>query len=258
MKPLILISNDDGVDSPGLKAMAEAVSGLGEILIAAPVFQQTSMGRAFPRSEGLGQIEERKLYLSGQQVTGYGVYGSPAYAVAHGVLELADRLPDICISGVNYGENLGTNLTCSGTVGAILEANTYGIPGIAFSVPAAVEVQRSNDYPVRDWCGVKEIVQYWTKKCLTEGMKYNATMLNINIPDPVPDKEKYCYTRQSSQGYFYFHKPGVRERTKAFELSSVIGYRREQLQEDDDIYAVCIRKVTSVTPLGHDLTAPGF
>lgn len=95
------------------------------IIVAAPANQQTSMGRAFPRTDSLGIIQKKEICVNGKMQEGYGIYGSPAYAVDHGVLELAERKPDICLSGINYGENLGTNLTCSGTVGAILEASTH-------------------------------------------------------------------------------------------------------------------------------------
>lgn len=258
MKPLILLTNDDGIQSPGLKAAAEAVLELGEIVIAAPAYQQTSMGKAFPRTKELGRIEPEKLILNGKKAIGYKVYGSPAYAVAHGILELSSRKPDICISGVNYGENLGTNLTCSGTVGAILESDTYGVLGIAFSVCADIGIQRSMEYPVREWDEVKKIVKYWVEKSLCKGMEYGASMLNINIPEPVPKPECFCYTRQSHQGYFSFSKPQKRDRHKAYEIPTVIDCTEDHLAKDDDIYAIRIRKIVSVTPIVHDLTAKNF
>ena len=258
MKPLILVTNDDGIQSPGLKAAAEAVMELGELVIAAPAYQQTSMGRAFPRTRELGKIEQEKLILNGKKFTGYKVYGSPAYAAAHGILELSSRMPDICISGVNYGENLGTNLTCSGTVGAVLEAGTYGVPGIAFSVCADIGIQRSMEYPKREWDKVKKIVEFWVKKSLYSGMEYEASMLNINIPEPVPEPESYRYTRQSSQGYFSFSKPRARDLNKPYEIPTVIEYRSEELRKEDDIYAVRISGLTSVTPIVHDLTVKNF
>lgn len=258
MKPLILVTNDDGIQSPGLLAAAEAVMELGEPLIVAPAYQQTSMGRSFPRTKELGLVEPVNLTVNGNTVIGYKVYGSPGYMVAHGILELSSRKPDICISGVNYGENLGTNLTCSGTVGAILEADTHGVPGIAFSVCADIGIQRSTEYPDRDWSGVKKIVKYWVKKSLCKGMGYNTSMLNINIPEPVPASEAYCYTRQSRQGYFNFVKPSERNMQKPYEMCTVIGYDEAVLEKDDDIYAVCVRKLTSVTPITHDLTVKNF
>lgn len=132
MKPLILITNDDGVYSPGLIA-AEAVQYLGDLLIVAPRFQQTSMGRSFPKSDDVGVIEKMRVMVNGAEIDAYGVHGSPAHAVSHGILELAYKKPDLCISGINYGENLGLSLTCSGTIGAALEADSYEIPSIAVS-----------------------------------------------------------------------------------------------------------------------------
>lgn len=259
MKPLILLTNDDGIDSPGFLAMAEAARPFGELLAAAPARQQTSMGRAFPRTEGLGKIDPIELHLEdGSSLTAYRIEGSPSYAAAHGILELADRRPALCISGINYGENLGTNLTSSGTVGAILEADTHGVPGIAFSVQAPIEVQRSSQYARMDWEMPKKIVSFWVEKVLREGMEYQASMLNINIPSQVSSVLEYSYTRQSSQNYFDFLKPPKRSLTEPYEIPSVINYNGETLEKDSDIYAVCEKGIVSVTPMVHDLTVKGF
>ena len=137
MKPLIIVTNDDGVYSPGLCAAAEAVQDLGDLLVVAPRFQQTSMGRSFPKSKDVGIIEKIKIMLNGCEIEAYGVHGSPAHAVSHGILELAYRKPDLCISGINYGENLGLSISCSGTIGAAFEADSYDIPSIAISRQAS-------------------------------------------------------------------------------------------------------------------------
>ena len=255
MKPLILLTNDDGINSPGLWAMAEAVQEIADFLIVAPAYQQTSMGRAFPRTESLGIISPRKMCVNGASVTGYAVYGSPAYAVTYGILEVADRKPDLCLSGVNYGENLGTNLTCSGTVGAILEASTYQVPGIAISIPAEIGIQRSSKYPEMQWDKIKKIVVYWAEKLLKEQVIYGTSWLNINIPDPIPDPDVFCYTRQSHQNFFESVKPGKRYWSQPFELSTVRKIQ-EELAPKDDIYVFSIQKMTSVTPIVHDLTVP--
>lgn len=256
MKPLILITNDDGIDSPGLLALAEAIDDLGELLIAAPEIQQTSMGRAFPRTDRLGIIRKREICVNGKMQEGYGIYGSPAYAVDHGILELAKRKPDICLSGINYGENLGTNLTCSGTVGAILEASTYQIPGIAFSIPAEIGIQRSQKYQRMNWEAAKKVVYYWTSRLLSEKVIKGTKWLNINMPDIIPPAQKYSYTKQSAQNYFDSLKPPKRDFSKHYEFTTVINYQENKLDERDDIYAVCVQKMTSVTPIVHDLTVP--
>lgn len=255
MRPLILITNDDGINSPGLLAMAESAERVGDVVIVAPACQQTSMGRAFPRTKDLGVIDEHELYLNGRKIKGYGVHGSPAYAVTHGILEIAERKPDLCLSGINYGENLGTNLTCSGTVGAILEASTHQVPGIAFSVPAKVNIQRSSSFSPFDWEKAKEVVYYWTKKILDEGTICGTKWFNINLPKKIPAPEKYSMTKQSKQNYFDSLKPGKRDFSKPFELKTIVNYDVNMLEEDDDIYAVCVKEAISVTPIVHDLTA---
>ena len=81
--PLILVTNDDGIHSPGLRAAAEAVAGLGELLLVAPAKQQTSMSRAFPHDADVGVIEQVDVAVGGRAVTAYAVTGSPALAVTH-------------------------------------------------------------------------------------------------------------------------------------------------------------------------------
>lgn len=127
-RPLILVTNDDGIHSPGLYAAASVAVKSGDVLIAAPHTQQTGMGRSFPGYPDNGVIEkieteDMKLpgEITGNKILAYGIHGTPALAVAHGILELAEHTPDLCISGINYGENLGSCLTCSGTLGALLK-----------------------------------------------------------------------------------------------------------------------------------------
>ncbi len=254
VKPLILITNDDGIYSPGLAASAEALCDIGELLIVAPRHQQTGMGRAFPRTPELGIIEECPLTINGKTVTGYGVQGSPAFTVAHAIMELATRKPDLCVSGINYGENIGTVLTCSGTIGAVLEACSYYIPGIALSLETDLKSQRSEDYIQMDWSYAKEIAKYWVQKFFLEGMPKNAEMLNINIPYGEISPDKFRITRQSRQNYFEFIKPEPRDLSKPISLKSRIFVDETTLEENSDIYAVYKDRITSVTPLNWDMS----
>lgn len=258
MKPLVLITNDDGIDSPGLLAIAEALQPFADILISAPATQQTSMGRAFPRNEKMGIITSRTMNVNGQSIIGYAIQASPAFSVTHGILELADRTPDLIVSGVNYGENLGTTLTCSGTLGAILEGSTFHIPGVAFSIPAEISIQRSADFPSVDWESVKKVVVFWCKKLLKERIIYGTNLLNINIPTPVPDLQNYLYTKQSKQNFFMSVKPEARDFSKRFEFQTIRSFSIDSLDPKDDIYAMFVKKCISVTPIVHDLTAPAL
>ena len=120
-KPQILLTNDDGIQSPGLWAAAEALSELGYVNVIAPREQQSGAGRSLPVSTD-GIIDIQKMQVKDQPWTVYAVGGTPAQAVQHGVLEILPRRPDLAVSGINYGQNVGSGVTISGTVGAALEA----------------------------------------------------------------------------------------------------------------------------------------
>lgn len=255
MRPLILITNDDGIKSPGLMAAAEAVEELGDILIAAPHTQQTGMGRAFLRTEESGIIEETILCVNGRDITAYGIHGTPGFAVAHAVLELADRKPDLCISGINYGENLGMTLTCSGTLGAVFEAGSHQIPGIAVSLEADLSVQRSNEFEMADFGSAKKILRLWAGKVLKEGMENGVDIWNINVPSTEEMQGQYKITSQSRQNYFEFIRPGKREFQKPYALKTERCVDIHRLEKDSDIHAVYVDKMISVTPVSLDMTA---
>lgn len=254
MKPLILITNDDGIYSPGLLAAAEAVSELGELLICAPIFQQTGMSRSFPRTEDLGIIEKISLTVNEKQVIGYGVHGSPAFAVAYGVCEIADRKPDLCISGINYGENLGLVLSCSGTVGAALEADSYDIPSIAVSKEVELSIQHNSNYSNENWDIEKEIIKKMVNMILLKGMPGKARILNINVPQGVMSANEYVWTRQSRQNYFSFIKPLHRNFDEPFCLKAKLTVDIDTLEKDSDIHAVYVDNKISITPLTWDMT----
>lgn len=253
-EPLIMVTNDDGVKSPGLLAAAEAAAPYGRLLIVAPDKQQTGMARAFPRTEESGRIEEVEISLNGRKHTAYAVHGSPALAVAHGVVELSERKPDLCISGINYGENLGTTITCSGTLGAVFEANSYGIPGIAVSVAMEYGKHRSEDFEAVDWKPAKMILRKFVEDVLTQGMPGKTDIWNINVPADVKDPVSYRITTQSKQNYFYFVKPEKREFSKPYRLKSVQYVDVGSLEKDSDIYTVYVEHKISVTPLSMDLS----
>ena len=254
-KALILITNDDGIRSPGLRAAAEAVSDIAEIIIAAPHLQQTGMGRAFVRSEDTGIIELHEIEIKNRKVRAYGIHGTPAFAVAHGVLELSDRKPDLCISGINYGENMGTVLTCSGTLGAVFEAFTYGIPGIAISLETALGKQRSEDFQDADFSLAAAILQKWAQKVLQQGMPLGADILNINVPSDPRQKGTWKMTVQSKQNYFEFEKPVKRDLSSPFALQSTRVVDVNTLEKNSDIYTVYIERKISVTPLKVNMSA---
>ncbi|MDX2759257.1 5'/3'-nucleotidase SurE [Streptomyces europaeiscabiei] len=253
--PLILITNDDGLMSPGLVAAAEAVADLGQLLLVAPKEQQTSMSHALPKGKTIGCIEEVAVQVKGRTVKGFAVDGSPAQAVSHAVLELAERKPDLCISGINYGENLGLGLSISGTVGAAFEADAYEIPAMAVSLEADLSVQHSSEYPVLNWDAAKIFTRRLARQILGEGLPDGVAVINLNVPHDASEDTAVVQTRQSRQQYFVFVRPEPRNRTTPFKFRVDIDVDLERLEPESDIQALIYDRFVSVTPLTWDMTA---
>lgn len=253
MKPLILITNDDGVLSPGLLASAEAASAFGDVLVVAPRVQQTGMGRSFPRFDDLGKIDIVPAIIGGKEVETYAVYGSPATACAYGIMEIAPRKPDLCISGINYGENVGLNISCSGTLGAAFEADSHNIPAIAFSREVPHEMQHMHELPVLNWENEIEIERKILKTIFENGMGENVCVWNINIPENATVETEIRITRQARQSCFIFDRPPKRDWNSGYRLPSRFELLGE-MKPDEDVYAIYKDKVISATPLTWDMT----
>ena len=140
-EPQILLTNDDGIQSPGLWAAAEALDELGYVTVIAPREQSSGTGRSFP-SYYDGEITEEKLVVNGKEWTVHAVNGTPAMAVLYGIFTLIPGKPDLIVSGINYGLNVGSGVTISGTVGATLEGAAAGIPSLAISLETEKAISR--------------------------------------------------------------------------------------------------------------------
>lgn len=257
MRPLILITNDDGIYSPGLKAAAEAVADLGDLLMVAPRFQQTAMGRSYPVIPTQGVIEEIILEIAGHPHLAYGVHGSPSQAVLHGVMELAPHQPDLCISGINYGDNIGVTMAASGTIGAAFEASTCGIPALAVSREVDMALHRSENYAELDW----RIPAYFTRliaeKMLRNGLPAGVDVLNLNIPEETSEMTEIRLTVQSQWPHFYYTRSHEkRDFSQRFLLPLTKIASLDSLEPNSDIKAVVFDRVISLTPLRSNFTAP--
>src|SRR5512139_3571054 len=143
----ILLTNDDGIQSPGLWAAAGALSELGYVHVVAPREQSSGAGRSLPGASD-GIIRPQPLLVNGKTWEVYAVGGTPAQSVLYAVLEILPEPPALVVSGINYGENVGTGVTISGTVGAALEAASLGIPALAISLQTDVEHHLTNSEAV--------------------------------------------------------------------------------------------------------------
>lgn len=128
----MLVTNDDGASSGGLLALSRAFARWADVVVVAPLDQESRASRATPAGRS-GRILKLEVALDNSTTCVYAVDGTPAQAVQYALVEVLSTRPSLVVSGINYGENVGITSTVSGTVGAILEAASWGIPCVAFS-----------------------------------------------------------------------------------------------------------------------------
>ena len=255
-RPLILLTNDDGIHSPGLIAAAEAVCDLGDLLIVAPATQQTGMGRGTPPIIN-GAVTAEHLHIRCQDVAAYSLTGSPAQTVIYAVLVLAPRRPDLVISGINYGENPGTCVTSSGTVGAALQGAEFGVPALAVSLETDKQYHYEHGADV-DWRVAAQFTRKMAQAVLAAQLPFDVDVLKIDVPAEATDETPWRITRQSRQSYYRLFRP---EGAQADEVSGWVHLDYDviidwdALEPDSDIAAFVRDRVISVTPLSHDLTS---
>jgi len=249
----ILLTNDDGVDSPGLWAAARALSSLGEVLVAAPRTQSTGAGRSMPHYLN-GRIERRVRQIEGQTWIAYAVEGSPAQAVDHAILELMSGYPDLVVSGINYGENVGTGITISGTLGAAMEAASFGIPALAVSLQTGIQNHLSHSEEV-DFSTAAHFTAFFARQILRLGLPGDVQILKVEIPASATPETPWRVTRLAMHRYYV----PFSTRKGGLEEEAPLGYRvqvsPEEVSRDSDIYALLYDQVVSVTPLTLDMTA---
>lgn len=257
-RPLILIVNDDGIRSPGLHAAAEVALSLGDILIVAPAQQQTAMSRARSNSDESGVITTMEISLNGTLHVGYAVASTPALCVAHAMVEIADRKPDLCLSGINYGENIGFSVTGSGTLGAALEAASFGIPAIASSLETPMSMNHTSDYAQLDWQASKHHLHKLASLVLEHGLPDDVAVLNLNVPDSATEDTEQRFTRLSTHNYYNFDHIGANSRdyNQPYRLTESRIADKATLEPDSDIYAFVHDRVVSITPIARTLSAP--
>lgn len=252
MKKLkILITNDDGVKSPGLKAAIEAVYDIGDIVVISPSYQQTSMSRSIVCGDFVLSIEDIVL-SNGNRVKAYHSNSSPAFLVSYALSTLfLDSKPDLVISGINYGANLGSNITISATVGAAIQGACEGIPSIAIS--QETDSDQHFEYSEIDWSLAKEKLSFFSKLFIREKFE-DVNVLKIDIPQNVPLNTEHIITRQSKQPYFI---PVYSKNNKEGEhkIPLRINDEKNQMERDSDIFVVKYERKVSVTPISIDLTS---
>lgn len=239
--PLILVTNDDGIAAPGLKALVEVASQFGDVLVVAPDSPQSGQGHAITITQPL-RLHKVDMF---EGIDAYECTGTPADCVklAKHVL-LRDKKADLCLSGINHGSNASINIIYSGTMSAAMEASLEGIDSIGFSL---LDYSWDADFePCKPFIAkvVEEVIQHGLPAC---------RLLNVNFPN-LPDKGikgiKVC--RQANARWVEEFAEAVDPRgEKYYWLTGK--FINDDPREDTDVKALEAGYV-SVVPSGHDLT----
>lgn len=176
-RPVILVTNDDGVISPGIKALVEVASEFGDVTVVAPDSPQSGMGHAIT-IENMLRVE--RVHQFGE-IPAYQCSGTPVDCVKIAIDKILKRKPDLCLSGINHGSNSSINVIYSGTMSAAMEASIDGIKAIGFSL-----LDHSFE---ADFTGAQHFARIIIQQMLKEGLP-NGCLLNVNFPKLTADKIK--------------------------------------------------------------------
>lgn len=241
-KPLILITNDDGITAPGILALIEVMETLGDVVVVAPDSPQSGMGHAITLNNVL---HLDKVSKPGDKTLQYSCSGTPADCVKIAINEVLDRRPSLCVSGVNHGSNSSINVIYSGTMSAAIEAGIEGIPAIGFSLlnySWDADFEASKKY-------IKQIAENALKNTIAEGV-----ILNVNIPD-LKKKElkgiKVCRQAKANWKEKFDKRQTPQGRDYYWLTGEFVNYDKGT---DTDEYAL-ENGYISVVPVQYDLTA---
>lgn len=241
-KPLILVTNDDGITAPGIRTLIEVMNEIGEVVVVAPDSPQSAMGHAITINSTL---HCNKIRIDEGEQIEYSCSGTPADCVKLAVNELLDRKPDLCVSGINHGSNSSINVIYSGTMSAAMEAGIEGIPAIGFSLL---------DYRWgADFNAVKKFVKQITLEAIDKKIPA-CVVLNVNFPKLEESNIKGIKICRQAKAY-WVEEFDKRTNPQGREYYWLTGkFINEDKGEDTDEWALS-QGFISVVPTQFDLTA---
>ncbi|MBM71969.1 MAG: 5'/3'-nucleotidase SurE [Crocinitomicaceae bacterium] len=245
MRKQILVINDDGITSKGIKALVEAVQDLGDVHIVAPNSPQSGMGHAVTIGNIL-KIKEHSFSLD--VASSHSISGTPVDCVKLAIYKILDSKPDLLVSGINHGSNSSINVIYSGTMSAAVEGAVENIPSIGFSL--------LNHHPDADFTVAKEVAKTIAEEVLEKGLP-TGVCLNVNIPKVNLEEFKGIKVCRQSAGYW---KDDFEERV-APNKETYYWLKGEftNLDKGDDTDEFALSHgFASVVPTQYDLTAHHF
>jgi 5'-nucleotidase len=241
-RPLILVTNDDGINAPGIRTLISVVKNIGDVIVVAPDSPQSGMGHAITINSTL---HSSKITPKNSEIIEYSCSGTPADCVKLAINELMPRKPDLCVSGINHGSNSSINVIYSGTMSAAIEAGIEGVPAIGFSLL---------DYSWNaDFSHSKDFIRKITSNALNNGIP-KGVVLNVNIPAVKKSDIKGVKICRQAKAY-WVEEFDKRKNPLGQEYYWLTGkFVNKDQGEDTDEWALKNNYI-SIVPVEFDLTA---
>lgn len=246
----ILLTNDDGVMSPGLWALRRVLSKLGETIVIAPDRPRsaTSVSLTFHKPLRISRV-------SVDQVEAFSVSGNPADCVSLGINKaLKGSKPSVVVSGLNPGDNTSVQVVVtSGTVAAAIQASIMGIPAVAFSAVVTDESSTVEEYETKLGRGldIAARIVHWI---IVNGLPQGVDFLNVNFPSHIGERTPVRITKLARRRYddFVVERLDPRKRPYFWQTGSLLS--AEQYDKDTDVYAAHVEHAVSITPMSLDMS----
>jgi 5'-nucleotidase len=241
--PRILLCNDDGITAPGIQALAEALDGLGNLVVVAPESEQSAVGHAITVRDPV-RAHKVEFSTSSGPIPAWAVTGTPTDSVKLAYHELLDEPPDLVVSGINHGPNTAVNVLYSGTVSAATEASILGVDAIAISLC---------DWAAEDFSVAGRWARRIVRLVLRSGLP-RGILLNVNVPALSADEIRgVAVTRQARSRW----EEGFDERTDPADRSYYwLAGTFVDLDDGQETDTAAVEQgYVSVTPIEHDMTA---
>lgn len=240
-KPLILVTNDDGITAPGLKALVEVAEKIGKVVVIAPDSPQSGMGHAITVNSPI-RIDKSEVF---DDIKAYTCSGTPVDCVKVGIFHVLKKKPDLVVSGINHGSNAASNVIYSGTMSAAVEGSIENIPSIGFSLD-------DFDHDA-DFKPTQHFAKLIIEKALDKEFPSNVC-LNVNVPKlPLKELKGMKVCRQAMA--FWEDRFDERKDPLGKKYYWLTGKFKDQEQADDTDMAALRKGYVSIVPVQFDMTA---